>query len=302
MSKNIFFLLIICYPFFVKASTKGDSSIAPNQKIYLEKNGDSFTCMKPKSFDFFTKIPQDSYGYVKQSFQKKNLPKLAAVAASTAVLIIFDQQITDGLQSFFHRNGISAEEDFKPIVQTKIFGKSTNLGKWPKNANTFFYNIGQGSSVVLAAAGFFIAGKIKNDNRALQTASQLAEAFLALGAGTQLLKYSTGRESPSQPTTAGGRWRPFPSISNFQNDKPKYDAFPSGHLATFVSAVTIIAQNYPRVKWIKPVGFTFAGLIGLAMINNGAHWAGDYPLGFALGYGYGKFITRKNHVHHPTAF
>ncbi|MEO7490315.1 MAG: hypothetical protein ABIU77_24570 [Ferruginibacter sp.] len=47
--------------------------------------------------------------------------------------------------------------------------------------------MGQGSSVVLMAAGFLIAGKIKNDNRALQTASQLGESFLAPGAGTQLM-------------------------------------------------------------------------------------------------------------------
>ncbi len=302
MIRKIFILSFILLPFFAFAKNNTDSSIAPGKKIYLEKNGDSFFCIKPKTFGFVTKIPTDAYGYVKQSFQKKNLPKLAIVAASTAVLIIFDQQITDGVQSFFRRNGISAAEDYKPVVQVKIFGKKTNLGKWPKNANTFFYNIGQGSSVVLAAAGFFIAGKIENDSRALQTASQLANAFIALGAGTQLLKYSTGRESPSQPTASGGRWRPFPSIGDFQNDKPKYDAFPSGHLATFVSAVTIIAQNYPRVKWIRPVGYTIAGLISLAMINNGAHWAGDYPLGFALGYGYGRFIAKKNHIRLRNSF
>ena len=126
--------------------------------------------------------------------------------------------------------------------------------------------------------------------------------FLALGASTQILKYSTGRETPGSATAPGGKWRPFPSVSNFNNNKPKYDAFPSGHLATFVSAVTIVAENYPRVKWIKPVGYTIAGLLSFAMMNNGVHWAGDYPLGFALGYGFGKFITRKNHIRLKNSF
>ena len=211
-------------------------------------------------------------------------------------MIIFDQQITNGLQSFAKRNGISASEDFDAIVSVKLFGKKTNLGKMPKNVNTAFYNIGQGSSVVLMAAGFYIGGLIKKDNRALQTASQLGESFLALGFGTQLMKYGTGRENPSDASIPGGRWRPFPTLSDFQNKKPKYDAFPSGHLATFVSAVTIISENYPRIRWIKPVGYTIAGLLGLAMINNGVHWAGDFPLGFAMGYGFGKFITKKNHL------
>ena len=148
---------------------------------------------------------------------------------------------------------------------------------------------------MLIAAGFFITGEIKKDNRALQTANQLVEAFIALGGSTQLLKYATGRENPSDATAHGGRWRPFPSWSNFQNNKTKYDAFPSGHLATFVSTVAIISENYPEIKWVKPVGYSIAGLIGLSMINNGVHWASDFPLGVALGYGFGKFISRKSH-------
>jgi PAP2 superfamily len=283
---------------------KNDSlnPVVSSHKIYLEKNGDSFFCLKPKTFSFVTNIPGDFAGYIKQSFQKKNLYKVGIVAGATALLIVFDQQINDGVQSFARRNGISAEEDFSPIFRPKIFGKYTNIGKWPHNFNTAIYNFGQGSSVICMAAGFFVAGKIKHDNRALQTASQLIESFIALGASTQIIKYSTGRETPFEATAPGGRWRPFPSLSNFQNNKPKYDAFPSGHLATLVSAITIIAENYPKSKWIKPVGYTLSGLLCFAMMNNGVHWAGDYPLGFALGYGFGKFITKKNHIRLKSSF
>lgn len=304
MIKKCLFLLILLLPLFAIATSITDTLPAGSdtmialrkQRIYLEKNGDSFICNKPKLFNFVTHIPGDAVGYVKQSFRKENLYKVGIIGGSTALLIIFDQQITNGLQSFAKRNGISASEDFDAIVSVKLFGKKTNLGKMPKNVNTAFYNIGQGSSVVLMAAGFYIGGLIKKDNRALQTASQLGESFLALGFGTQLMKYGTGRENPSDASIPGGRWRPFPTLSDFQNKKPKYDAFPSGHLATFVSAVTIISENYPRIRWIKPVGYTIAGLLGLAMINNGVHWAGDFPLGFVMGYGFGKFITKKNHL------
>lgn len=304
MIKKYLSLLFVVCPILSFALNNADSlcigkdSSAPIkvQRIYLEKNRDSFICNKPRTFDFLTHIPGDALGYTKQSFQKKNLYKFGIVAASSTLLIIFDQQITDGVQSFARRNGISAEEDFDPIVRVKLFGKNTNLGKMPHNFNTAFYNLGQGSSVVLMAAGFLIAGKIKQDNRALQTASQLGESFLALGLGTQVMKYASGRENPSDASIPGGRWRPFPSLSDFQNHKPKFDAFPSGHLATFVSAVTIISENYPYIKWIKPVGYTIAGLLSFSMMNNGVHWAGDFPLGFAMGYGFGKFITKKNHI------
>ena len=304
MIKKYLTLLILLLPLFVAATNFTDTipgttdhSIAvPTKKIYLEKNGDSFICNKPKFFNFITHIPNDAVGYVKHSFKKENLYKVGIVAGSTALLLIFDQKITDGFQNFARRNGISAKEDFDAIVSVKLFGKKTNLGKMPRNVNTAFYNFGQGSSVILMAAGFYLGGLIKKDNRALQTASQLAESFLALGIGTQLIKYSSGRENPTDASIPGGRWRPFPRMSDFQNNKPKYDAFPSGHLATFVSAITIIGENYPRIRWIKPVGYTIAGLIGLSMINNGVHWASDYPLGFAIGYGFGKFIAKKNHL------
>ena len=261
----------------------------------LVANGDYYK--RPFPFSFITNIPRDIVGYTKQSFQKKNLPKLAIIAGLTTALILLDQNITNGVQEFANRNNITAREQFSSIVKLNIGGKKTNIGKLPKNINTAFYDLGQGSSAMVMAAGFFIAGKIKKDYRALQTASQLTEAFIALGFGTQVLKYASGRENPSDASVSGGRWRPFPSFHDFQTNKPKYDAFPSGHLAVFVSAITIISQNYPERKWLKPVGYSIAGLCGLAMINNGVHWASDFPLGFALGYGFGKYITKKSRFH-----
>ncbi len=316
MIKKICVCILLLFPFLSSGQVSNDSaarinnnflaafkdSVAPEKKqsisskVYFDKKGDSFFCKKPKTFDFITGMPAGAMGYIKHSFKKRNLYKAGIVVGATALLIAFDQQLYDGVQSFARRNGISSEDNFSPFFRVKIFGKPTNIGKWPHNFNTAIYNVGQGSSVIWMAGGFFIAGKIKKDNRALQTASQLVESFLALGAGTQLIKYSTGRETAFQATTAGGRWRPFPPIGDFQNDKTKYDAFPSGHLATLVSAITIIAENYPKVKWIRPVGYTLSGLLSFAMMNNGVHWAGDYPLGFALGYGFGKFIARKSHL------
>ena len=252
----------------------------------------SFT--KPKPFSFLTNIPSDVGGFTKRSFKQKNFSHLAAIAGSTVFLILADQSITNSVQDISDDHNIRSSEKFSPIINIKIGGKKTNIGKLPKNINTAFYFLGQGSSTMFMAAGFFVAGKIKKDNRALQTANQLTEAFITLGLGTQIMKYATGRENPSDATSDGGRWRPFPSLSDFQNNKPKFDAFPSGHLACFVSAVTIISNNYPEKKWIKPLGYTIAGLCSLAMLNNGVHWASDYPLGFALGYGFGKFISKKH--------
>lgn len=55
----------------------------------------------------------------------------------------------------------------------------------------------------------------------------------------------------SQPLRPGGTWRFFPPFKSFQEHTPRYDAFPSGHLATVISTVTVFADNYPEKHWIK---------------------------------------------------
>lgn len=295
--KNIFLFLFFIIPVLATAQTEDsiENKLSVDTIVNIDAKPITEVAFKtPKHFGFITNIPKDLYGFTKNSFSKNNYKDLAIVAGSTAILILADQVIANSVQSSFRNAGIHATENFSPIVQVNIGGKSTNIGKLPHNINTAFYNLGQGSSTMLLAGGFYLLGKIKKDNRALQTASQLAEAFISLGFSTQLIKYSTGRENPVVATVIRGRWQPFPSWSNFQNNKTKYDAFPSGHMATFVSTVTIIGENYPQIKWIKPVGYGIAGLIGLSMINNGAHWVSDYPMGFALGYGFGKYISRKS--------
>ena len=291
MIHHILFILCLL-PFSMAAQTDG-AAAAVDTMINNSPQPQEVTYVKPKTFSFLTNIPKDLAGFTKHAFHKKQLKDLAIVVGSSAVLILADQMITNSVQSNLRNANIHGTENFSPIIQIKINGKKTNFGKMPRNINTAFYNLGQGSFSLLFATGFFILGKVKKDNRALRTASQLTESFIALGLTTQLIKYSTGRENPSDATQIRGRWQPFPSWSNFQNNKPKYDAFPSGHLATFVSTVTIIGENYPEIRWIKPVGYVLTGLIGLSMINNGVHWAGDFPLGIALGYGFGKFITKK---------
>jgi PAP2 superfamily len=300
-----FFLSFFLFPFIASAQISDTLKIADTAKIDTAEKKQivvnsivirAVEYKKPKPFSFAINMPADIAGFAKNSFSRKNLKGLGIIAGSTALLYLADQVITNSVQSVAERNNIYAAERFSPFLRINIGGKPTNIGKIPKNINTAIYNIGQGSFTLFIAAGLYVSGKIKKDNRALQTASQLAESFLALGVGTQAIKYATGRENPSDASVIRGQWQPFPSWGNFQQNKTKYDAFPSGHLATFVSAVTILGENYPEKKWIRPVGYSLAGLIGLSMINNGVHWASDFPLGFALGYGFGKYISKKHRI------
>ena len=66
-----------------------------------------------------------------------------------------------------------------------------------------------------------------------------------------------------------------------------------------MATVTVIAENYPEYHFIRPVGYGLMGVLGYAMLNNGVHWASDYPLGIALGYGFAKIAVRNGRTRVP---
>lgn len=249
---------------------------------------------RPKAFTFVTHVPKDLIQISKSPFQKANFKNLVIIIGTSTALVFADQKIYDGVRKFSDNIHLHPEEENKTIWSIKTGNKETVLLKVPRNLNTGLYNIGQGFTTILIAAGFYVQGKISKNYTSLQTASDLTESFITLGMFTQLLKYVTGRENPGVSSMNGGAWHPFPSLSSFQNDKSRFDAFPSGHLSTLMAAVTILSNNYPKKKWIKPVGYTLVALSGFAMINNGVHWAGDYPLGIGLGYLTGNIITLRH--------
>jgi hypothetical protein len=163
----------------------------------------------------------------------------------------------------------------------------------PDNLNSTMYFIGDGWTHLTVAGSFMAYGLVKRDNRAAQTASQIGESILTTGIVVQAIKRSTGRQSPFVATKPRGEWHLFPSFARYQSRVPNYDAYPTGHMATAMATVTVIADNYPEYRFVKPVGYTLIGLLGFSMLNNGVHWASDYPLGVALGYAFAKIAVRN---------
>lgn len=274
-----------------------------NEMNYNIGNGRFLVYSKPRNFDFVRSLPRDAGAIAAVPFRKESIKPLAVIAGSTALLILADQNITDGFRKFARNIHLDASEKNKNVLNFKLGSKDVSLMRLPANLNTAVYQIGQGFPSLMIGAGLYTYGKIKNDYRALSTASQLAEAFILMGVSTQLVKRITGRQDPSESVTPGGKWHFFPSFSDYQNHTPNYDAFPSGHLATLMSSVTIFSENYPDKKWIKPVGFSITGLVALSMINNKVHWASDYPLALGMGYLCAKQVSKRSRkiASEPTA-
>ena len=246
---------------------------------------------RPKKFSFVTNFPRDYKAYFTTAFRKQNWQKIGLVAAGTALLLAYDQPLVDNAQSLAKRWKIPSDIKQKAIA---------HVGKFPifvpASTGSLLYYIGDGTTHFLIAGSFMTYGFIARDNRALQTASQLAEGMLTVGTLVQALKHITGHETPATATVSAGRWRPFPNQADYLKHVSKYDAYPSGHLATAMMCVTVISRNYPEHAYIRPLGYSLMTVLAFQMMNNGVHWASDYPLALALGYSFGKIIQSRGHT------
>ena len=155
------------------------------------------------------------------------------------------------------------------------------------------------------AAAYALYGFAFNDDRAVRTASQITEVILASGGVVQLLKHLTGRESPFVATTPTGKWNFFPNQIEYAKHVPHYDAFPSGHIATALATLTVIAENYPEKPWIKWVGYPIIGSIAVGLVSTSIHWWSDIPLGMVIGYSFGMLVSHpegnKEELHSSSA-
>ena len=221
----------------------------------------------PSWHDMVTNLPSDWAGFSVLTIKPGTLPILAGLTLVTGALIASDK----GTWSVTRR----AYED----------------NRFVHSFSDVAVSLGDGTYQFGLAAGFAVYGFAASDHRALRTASQTTEAILACGLVVQLLKRISGRESPAVATHGNGAWRFFPSIKEYHGNQSRYYAFPSGHIATGMATLTVLMENYPEATWMKPVGYTTIGLIGVGLVARGYHWYSDLPLGIALGYAFGKLAA-----------
>ncbi len=223
---------------------------------------------EPGIFDMITNLPRDWRDWAVDNVQLRYWPQISLIAASTAVMIVYDNQLWQPFLKEYNRNNTF------------------------HNASDLFVDMGDGRfqfGLAGVAAGY---GLLTGDKRALRTASQICEVILAAGGVVQLLKHVTGRESPVDITTnPTGRWDWFPNQIDYLYHTSHYDAFPSGHLTTALATLTVIANNYPEQAWIRPVGYAACAGLAIGLVAQSIHWWSDYPLAIALGIGFGDLVS-----------
>tara|TARA_B110000014_G_C20098760_1_gene576351 strand:+ start:908 stop:1921 length:1014 start_codon:yes stop_codon:yes gene_type:complete len=279
-----------------------------NQPLMINKTSDyqlfnGYIYKKPKPFTFLTSLPNDLKEYSQIVFDKSYLKEFTGLALVTGALIYFDEDLIKKSRFMHDDLGISYVDKMQVLAEP--FNQPIRV---PSDLGSMLYFIGDGWTHLGVSISFYTVGKIKNDNRALQTSSQILQGMFSAGFVTQVLKHITGRVSPFKSidfesysseefyngnTDVHDRWEFFPNQITYHKYVSSYDAYPSGHLAVFMSTLTIISENYSEYKFIKPVGYTLMTLLGLQMMNNGVHWASDYPLSIAMGYYLGKIAVNN---------
>jgi hypothetical protein len=218
-------------------------------------------------YTMFANMPRDWGRWYDVSFRKERVNEWIIIGGLTVATVLTDDNTYTPADRFY---------------------KSSSSAK---KISDFCANIGDGTTQFALAGTFGAYGIVFKDQKALRTGSQIVQAVLASGAIIQVLKHVTGRESPFVRTTPTGVWRILPNQVDYHRHVPHFDAYPSGHICTSIATVIVIAENYPDVKWIRPVGYAFTTLVGLGMLSNGIHWVSDYPLGLFIGYYFGMLAA-----------
>lgn len=269
------------------ASSSAAAAASPRRQLVWRDSLTAYAYTRPRPFRAVTGVPKTLGMAARDAVRGRRLPGMAAVAASTVVLIAADEVVLRETRHAARNVGLPPNH---PSANLHVGPFKL---AFPTTVGSGLYFLGDGLTSVGVAAAFGVRGSVADDTRARRTASEVIEALLASGTVTQLLKHVAGRQTPSEATVARGRWRPFPPLHDYNRNVPAYDAFPSGHLASTMATVTVVALNYPEHRFVRPVGYAAMGALSFAMVNNGVHWASDYPLALAIGGIVGKIVVER---------
>ena len=261
-------LLSVLICIFVAPAVAQDSTAHVKQDSVAEGNSqDDFTW-----YSMVSNLPRDWERWYDISFRKERVNEWLMIGGLTLATYFTDDATYTPASRFYH--------------------SSPEAKKW----SDFCAGIGDGTTQFAVAGVLGTYGLVFKDQKSLRTGSEIVEAVLASGAIVQVLKHITGRESPFVRTTRLGVWKILPNQTEYHQYVPHFDAYPSGHICTSIATVVVVAENYPDVKWIRPVGYAFTTLVGLGMLSNGIHWASDYPLGLFIGYYVGMLAAHPQGV------
>jgi membrane-associated phospholipid phosphatase len=153
------------------------------------------------------------------------------------------------------------------------------------SADNFFHDIekfGTKTYALPVLIGFYAVGVGMDDYNAKTVALDGFSASVISGVVTSVFKGVSGR---ARPNTGLGphHWNPGGGDQSF----------PSGHATGAFSVAAAIAAHYDNA-WVATTAYTIASLVGVARIEQDAHWTSDVIAGGLIGGLIGHHLVEFN--------
>jgi membrane-associated phospholipid phosphatase len=158
--------------------------------------------------------------------------------------------------------------------------------------NSAFSGRATAIGTVLAPSSLYIAGLLRKDSYAKNTALLAGEAVADSEILTTVLKDIDGRLRPAAVPPNGNfadTW--FDRKGSILRGN---GSFPSGHTIAAFSVATVTARRYGRQhRWVPIVAYGAAAAVGFSRITLSSHFPSDVFMGAALGYSIGRFAVLR---------
>jgi membrane-associated phospholipid phosphatase len=154
-----------------------------------------------------------------------------------------------------------------------------------------------GPGPFIIGAGLYAVGRVTGMPRLSGAALHMTEAVLLAASITGLGKGFSGR---ALPMVNVNNPNDFQFGRGFHHGNGPFVSFPSGHTAAsfaMASALTSEADQWrPGIaRFVGPIAYGGAGLVGIARLYQNVHWASDLPLAIAIGTWSGLTVVGRSH-------
>jgi membrane-associated phospholipid phosphatase len=151
-----------------------------------------------------------------------------------------------------------------------------NITDWERFSAYVITPLGSGTNTWYAVGATTVTALALKNQRLKRTVLVWAGGLAINDLLTNQLKVTFQRHRPSTGDAFNSfDWRNGPKLNK---------SFPSAHTSNIFTTATTFATEYRDKKWVPPVAYGLASLVGISRIYRNAHWASDVVAGALVGY------------------
>ena len=144
------------------------------------------------------------------------------------------------------------------------------------------------------SAGIYFVGLAQKNPKLAETGRLGAEAILASGTVSLVIKLVSNRQRPLQGDGQGHFWAD--GINHWEFDS----SFPSDHATASMALARVISGEYPHWYVVLPA-YGFAESIGISRILANQHFPSDVLVGQAIGFFSASYVLNHRALYRPGA-